>query len=70
LAKTENFAKNSDILANKLKALADGITAHDIPPYLKLCTVDIIVQTGSMVDINAQNGNDNSTLNNITSNYF
>jgi cytochrome P450 len=30
----ENFAKNSHILANKLKDLADGITAHDIEPYL------------------------------------
>jgi len=29
----ENFAKNSDILANKLKALADSITAHDVTPY-------------------------------------
>ena len=62
----ENFAKNSDILANKLKALADGVTAHDITPYLKRCTLDIIVQTGSRVDINAQNGNDESTLNSNT----
>jgi cytochrome P450 len=62
----ENFAKNSNILANKLKALADGITAHDIAPYLIRCSLDIIVQTSSRVDINAQNGNDDSTLNNIT----
>jgi hypothetical protein len=58
----DNFAKNSDILANKLEALADGITAHDIAPYLMRCTLDIIVQTSSMVEINAQNGNDESTL--------
>jgi cytochrome P450 len=62
----ENFAKNSDILANKLKALADGVTAHDIAPYLMRCTLDIIVQTSAGVDINAQNGNDQSTLNNFT----
>jgi hypothetical protein len=62
----ENFAKNSDILANKLKALADGITAHDIAPYLKRCTLDIIVQTGPGLEIKAQNGNDDSTLNNLT----
>jgi len=62
----ENFAKNSDILAIKLKALADGITSHDILPYLIRCTLDIIVQTSSTVEINAQNGNDDSTLNNIT----
>jgi cytochrome P450 len=41
----ENFGKNSDILANKLKAVADGITAHDIDPYLIRCTLDIIVET-------------------------
>jgi hypothetical protein len=62
----ENFAKNSDILANKLKALADGITAHDITPYLKRCSLDIIVQTSSRTDINAQNDDDDSTLNCIT----
>ena len=62
----ENFAKNSHILANKLKDLADGITAHDIPPDLTRCTLDIIVQTSSRTDINAQNGNDDSTLNSIT----
>ena len=61
----ENFAENSDILANKSKALADGITAHDIAPYLMRCTMDIIVQTSSRLDINAQNGNDDSTLNNM-----
>ena len=32
----ESFAKNSDILANKLKALADGITAHDITSFAVL----------------------------------
>jgi cytochrome P450 len=62
----ENFAKNSDILANKLKALADGVTAHDIAPYIIRCTLDIIVQTSSRTDINAQNDNDDSTLNSIT----
>jgi hypothetical protein len=41
----ENFAKYSDILANKLKALADGVTAHDVVTYLNRCTLDIIVQT-------------------------
>jgi len=62
----ENFAKNSDILANKLKALADGITAHDIAPYLIRCTLDIIIQTSSTLDINAQNGKNDSALNNNT----
>jgi cytochrome P450 len=61
----ENFAKNSDILANKLKALADGVTAHDIAPYLMRCSLDIIVQTSSRTDINSQNDNDDSTLNSI-----
>jgi len=49
-----------------LKALADGITAHDITPYLKRCSLDIIVQTTYRLDTNAQNGYDESTLNNIT----
>jgi cytochrome P450 len=62
----ENFAKNSDILASKLKALADGVTAHDVAPHLIRCTLDIIVQTSSRRDINAQNDNDDSTLNSIT----
>ena len=62
----ENFAKNSDILANKLKALADGITAHDIAPYLIRCSLDIIYQTSSRININVQNGNDVSTMNNLT----
>ena len=62
----EVFAKNSDILANKLKVLADGITAHDISPYFIRCTLDIIVQTSSRIDINAQSGNDDYTLNNFT----
>ena len=62
----ENFAKNSDILANNFKALADGTTAHDIAQYLMRCTLDIIYQTSSRMDINAQNGNDDSTLNNFT----
>ena len=48
-----------------MKALADGIIAHDIAPYLMRCTLDIVVQTNSRVDINAQNGKDDSTLNNI-----
>ena len=63
----ENFAKNSDILANKLKAIADGITAHDIAPYLMLCSLDIIYQTSSRINMNVQTGNDESTLNNFTS---
>jgi hypothetical protein len=62
----ENFAKNSDILANKMKDLVDGVTTHNTVPYLTRCTLDIITQTISSVDINAQNGNDESTLNNIT----
>ena len=62
----ENFAQNSDILANKLKALADGTTAHDIAPYLMRCSLDIILQTTSRVDFNAINVNTESTLNNIT----
>jgi hypothetical protein len=62
----ENSAKNSDILANNLKDLADGVTTHDTVPYLTRCTLDIIIQTISNVDINAQNSNDESTLNNIT----
>ena len=49
-----------------MKALTDGITAHDIAPYLIRCTPDIIVETSSRVDINAQNDKDDSTLNNIT----
>ena len=62
----ENFAKNSDILENKLKVLAESITAHDISTYFIRCTLDIIVQTSSGIDINAQSGNDDSTLNNFT----
>jgi cytochrome P450 len=62
----ENFAKNSDILANKLKALADGNTAHDIVPYFTRCSLDIICQTSLHIDINAQEGKDNDTLNAIT----
>ena len=61
-----NFAKNSDILSNKLKVLADSITAHDISTYFNRCTLDIIYQTTSRIDINTQTGNDNSTLNNFT----
>jgi cytochrome P450 len=62
----ENFAKNSNILANKLKAIADGITAHDIAPYLMRCTLDIIYQKRSRINTNVQIGNDNSTLKNFT----
>jgi hypothetical protein len=62
----ENFAKNSDILANKLKAIADGITAHDIAPYLMRCSLDIIYQTSSRINTNVQTGMDESTLNNFT----
>ena len=61
----ENFAKNSDILANKLKALADGITVHDIAPYLIRCTMDIIYQTSARIDINVQNGKDEEAMNNL-----
>ena len=61
----QNFTKHSDILANKLKDLADGITAHDIAPYFTRCTLDIIYQTSSRINTNAQTGNDNSTMNNI-----
>ena len=60
------FSQNSNNLSNKLKALADGITAHDIASYFIRCTLDIIVQTSSRLYINAQNVNDESTLNNIT----
>ncbi|GFG32715.1 hypothetical protein Cfor_04166, partial [Coptotermes formosanus] len=62
----ENFAKNSDILANKLKAVADGVIAHDIVPYFTRCSLDIICETGAHVEINAQDGKDNDTLNAIT----
>ena len=62
----ENFAKNSDILANKLKVLADGNTAHDISDYFLRCTLDIVIETGCGIEINVQNGNDDSILNNIT----
>jgi cytochrome P450 len=62
----ENFAKNSDILASNLKALADGITAHDIVPYFIRCSLDIIYQTTSGIVTNAQNGSDNGTLESIT----
>jgi hypothetical protein len=49
-----------------LKALADGVSVHDIAPYLMRCNLDIIVQTSSRTDISAQNDNDDSTLNSIT----
>ena len=62
----QNFATNSDILANNLKAIADGITAHDILPYLMRCSLDIIVQTSSRTNQNSQNDNDDTTLNSIT----
>ena len=61
----ENFAKNSDIIANNFKALADGITAHDIAPYITHCSLDIIYQTSCRININVQTGNDVSTLNNF-----
>jgi cytochrome P450 len=61
----ETFAKNSDILANNLKALADGVTAHDISPYIGRCTLDIIVQISCRVEINTLTGNDHSTFNNM-----
>jgi cytochrome P450 len=38
----EKFAKNSDIFANNFKALADGITAHDISPY----SLPLLLQSG------------------------
>jgi hypothetical protein len=62
----ENFAKNSDILANKLKATADGITAHDIATYLMSCSLEIMYQTSSRMNTNVQNSNDESTLNTFT----
>ena len=62
----ENFAKNSEILANKLKALADGITAHDIVPYFGRCSLDIIIQASCRVDFKSQNVSDESAMNNIT----
>ena len=62
----ENFAKNSNVLANNLKALADGITAHDIIPYFIRCSLDIIYQTTSGIETNAQNGSDDGTLECIT----
>jgi hypothetical protein len=51
----ENFSRNSDILASNLKALADGITAHDIVPYFTRCSLDIVSQTSSRMETNAQN---------------
>jgi len=60
----EIFAKNSDILVNKLKVIADGITVHDIAPYITRCCLDIIFQTSSRINIDVQNGNDDSTLKN------
>jgi cytochrome P450 len=62
----ENFAKNSDILANKLKVLADGVTAHDILPFLKRCTLDGIVQTSYKMEINPLTGHVDSSLKNLT----
>jgi cytochrome P450 len=62
----ENFAKNSDVLANNLKNIADGITVHDISPYFTRCSLDIATQIGSQVDINAQDGKDNVILNAMT----
>jgi len=50
----EKFAKNNDILANKLKALTDGITAHDIPPYLTRCSLDIKYHTSSRINMDAE----------------
>ena len=57
--------KNSDILANNFKALADGITPHDIAPYITHCSLHIIYQTNCRININVQTGNDVSTLNNF-----
>ncbi|KAJ9575767.1 hypothetical protein L9F63_007413 [Diploptera punctata] len=54
----DNFAKNSNILANRLKELADGTNAYDILPYLCLCALDIITQTCFGQNINAQINND------------
>ena len=61
----ENFAKNSDILANKLQVLADGITAHDIAPYIVRCCLDIIYQTSSRINTNVQNDNDDLKVENF-----
>jgi cytochrome P450 len=60
----QNFAKNSDILADKLKALADGITAHDIAPYLIRCCVDIIYETSCRINMHVQENNDDSIIEN------
>jgi cytochrome P450 len=62
----ENFSKNSDILAYKLKDLVDGVTTHDIAPYLIHYTLHTIVQTSYRKEINALAGNDDSTLSNIS----
>jgi cytochrome P450 len=61
----ETFAKNSDILANNLKALADGVTAYDIAPFLNRCSLDVIVQTSYKMENNTLNDNDDTTLNNF-----
>jgi hypothetical protein len=37
----ENSAKNSDILANKLKGLPDRVAAHDIASYIIPCTLEV-----------------------------
>jgi hypothetical protein len=37
----ENSAKKSHTIENKLKCLADGVTAHDIAPYIIRCILDV-----------------------------
>jgi cytochrome P450 len=61
----EKFAKSSDILADKLKALADGVTAQDVTRHLMQCALDIVVQTTFRADVNYRNDNDDSLLNSI-----
>jgi cytochrome P450 len=46
--------------------LADGNPAHDIVPYFTRCSLDITCQTSLHIDINAQEGKHNDTLNAIT----
>jgi len=62
----KNFVENSDILENKLKALGDGIIAHDVAPHFTRCSMDTIYQTSSRISIRVQTGNDESTLNKFT----
>jgi cytochrome P450 len=62
----QDFSKNSEILANKLKAVADGVTFHDVRRSVMRCTLDSIFQTTARTDINAQNDTADTMLNSIT----